>query len=321
VLTAAIADHDARAALELVARIASQGADLRRFAAEAVGFFRGVFLAHYAPKLAEVTDEPPQVVDAWKKAAGSLPAVDVLRAVDVLGEALIKLREGREERLMLELALIKLTRPETAADPAALASRLERIERRMAAAPMAAAGQGGVPPSPAPVPAAPVPDRPASGGPPPAMPVESPAAAPAGTAPISFEQFRTIWPALFGGLREVLGARRFALFRHTEPGGVEGATLIIDVQHDFHLQALGSDPAVAAIVATKAGDLLGVPVAVAFRAAGSDAGVAAEEPLDRIEFEKDRLLEAPADLADPLKLVAEELGGEVVEEFEADDRA
>ncbi|MGA7282887.1 MAG: DNA polymerase III subunit gamma/tau, partial [Acidimicrobiia bacterium] len=48
-LVHAVADQDAKSALELVAELASDGVDLRRFVAEAVSFFRGAFLAHYAP--------------------------------------------------------------------------------------------------------------------------------------------------------------------------------------------------------------------------------------------------------------------------------
>ncbi|HXV71130.1 MAG TPA: DNA polymerase III subunit gamma/tau, partial [Acidimicrobiia bacterium] len=50
----AIAANDARSALELVAELAASGVDLRRFVSESIGFFRGVFLAHYAPNLAEI---------------------------------------------------------------------------------------------------------------------------------------------------------------------------------------------------------------------------------------------------------------------------
>ena len=40
-LGAAVADLDARSALEMVASLAAEGADLRRFVAEAIAFFRG----------------------------------------------------------------------------------------------------------------------------------------------------------------------------------------------------------------------------------------------------------------------------------------
>lgn len=355
VLVDAVASRDSQQALELVARLSSQGVDLRRFAAEGVGFFRGVFLAHYAPNLAAAADEPEEILSTWRNAAKRIPASEVLRAVDILGEALIKLREGREERLMLELALIKLTRPEISTDPAALLTRVERLERRSAAAPGEPPDASSArpqatreappvpPPAPAPASAPPLPP------PPPARPsgsegVEVPGgtvvptsvAPPTGgtspdTAPggdeaaggpnVTIEQFQTMWPGLFGGLREVLGARRWALFRETEPGAVEGNRLVVHVRHDFHLEALRTDPVVAAVVATRAGDLLGTTVSVEFRAPGAARVGSAEDAEDpaAVELEKDRLFEAPADLTDPFRLVTDELGGVVIEEYEEGD--
>jgi DNA polymerase III subunit gamma/tau len=334
-LTTAVAEQDAKAGLELVARMASQGVDLRRFASEAVGFFRGVFLAHYAPNLAEVADEPADVLESWQRAASRLPAGEVVRAVDLLGDALVKLREGREERLMLELAMIKLTRPETSLDPAAMLTRLDRLERlskqHATGAPgVTAAGPAMTPPAPTPA------EQPPPSNPQPetvedepvdedeesaaqaARPLMGEPVSPPPPAKVSMESFRSIWPGLFGGLRELLGARRWALFRETEPGGVEGSTLIIHVRHDFHLESLRGDPAVAAVVATKAGDLLGGAVSVEFRPADGVvvAGDESDGEANEVVPDKDSMAEATSDSTDPFKLVADELGGIVIEEFD-----
>jgi hypothetical protein len=159
----------------------------------------------------------------------------------------------------------------------------------------------------------------------PARPLVGEPAAPPPPATVTLESFRSIWPGLFGGLRELLGARRWALFRETEPGGVEGSTLIIHVRHDFHLASLKSDPAVAAVVATKAGDLLGGSVSVQFRAAdATDSGPATVGDGDAHEDaadeeggvpDKDTMEEASADSTDPFKLVEDELGGVVIDDF------
>lgn len=361
----AIKGQDARSALELVARLASEGADLRRFVAESVGFFRGVFLAHYAPNLAEIADEPAEVLTSWKQAAQVLASSEVLRAVDILGDALVKLREGREERLMLELAMIRLTRPETGLDAASIQSRLDRLERRVASQPVAGqpvAGQPNAaqpaaptttpprsvpsaevaaplaeeaPPAddPAPEPPAPLVPEPLSDdssvefemarAAAPLVPDDAPIPSRPSAAP-TIAEFEAVWPALFAGLRDMLGSRRWALFRETEPGGVEGSTLVVTVKHDFHLKALKDDAAVASIVATRAGDLLGGEVRVIFRAAGESGSPQAvdiepEEDLAAIAFEPDRLVEAPPDATDPFKLLADELGGTVIEEYEVRD--
>jgi DNA polymerase-3 subunit gamma/tau len=318
-LVEAVAEQDAKAALELVAELAADGVDLRRFVAESVSFFRGAFLAHYAPNLAEISDEPADVYESWRKAAQLVSAADVLRAVDLLGDALVRLREGREERLMTELALIKLTRPETSSDAEALLSRVERIERRL----------GKPDPVPAPGAAGPALEPSAEAAPPPPV-VDAPAAVPPApvesgngevekaqeaTAPdvpaidVSFEQLQKVWPGLFGSLRDVLGARRWAFFREAVPAAVEGNVIVLEVPHGFHLQSLQEDDAVAAIVATRAGDLLGGTVRVRFGLRESVADSAAEQTIDMNQLE-----ERPAGSTDPTSLLASELGAEVVDE-------
>ena len=305
-LVEAVASHDAKSALELVAELAADGVDLRRFVAESVAFFRGAFLAHYAPNLAEIADESPDVYEGWRKAAEIVPAPDVLRAVDLLGEALVRLREGREERLMTELAMIKLTRPETASDTEALLSRVERIERRLG--------------KPEPVPPVtvssvnePAPTEPVQPASAPALNETRPEEPVEETPPvlqvdISFDQLQKVWPGLFGSLRDVLGARRWAFFREAVPASVDDGVIVLEVAHDFHLQSLQEDDAVAAIVATRASDLLGGPVRVKFglRAGGDESD---DQTIDMSQLE-----ERPQSSEDPTSLLAAELGAEVVEE-------
>jgi DNA polymerase-3 subunit gamma/tau len=174
-LAKAVADQDAPAALGLVSQLAAQGADLRRFVAEALGFFRGVFLAQYAPNLEEVADEPLGVLEEWRRIATQLPPADVLRAVDQLGEALLHLRQGREERLVVELALLRLTRPETAVDAGGLDARVSRLESRVRDLLSGAVVAPAAAPSPPPEPVAP--DAPFVDPAPPAAPEAPPAEA------------------------------------------------------------------------------------------------------------------------------------------------
>jgi DNA polymerase-3 subunit gamma/tau len=307
-LVEAVAKADARAGLELVAEMSARGIDLRRFVGEAIGFFRGIFLAHYAPNLSEVADEPAEVLDAWKKAAKVVGPAAVLRAVDLLGEALIKLREGREERLMVELAVIRLTRPETSSDPDALTARLERLERGSAPASV-------VPPSP------PAVVLPPTGGatertefPPPEVSVGRGGAEGdgGGRGGLTMEAVQKIWPSLFGSLRQLLGPRRWALFREAAPGDIEGGRrLVLDVSQDFHLEGLRTDPVVSALVATQAADLLGFPIEVGFRKTGA-LPESEEATVDESVLDKDRLFEAPPEATDPTALLEKELGATLV---------
>jgi DNA polymerase-3 subunit gamma/tau len=332
-LVDAVASQDAATVLALIARLASEGADLRRFVADAVELFRGLFLAQYAPNLDEIVDEPREVVAEWRALAKRLPASEVLRCIDRLGEALVDLREGREERLVVELAMLEMSRPETAADVASLTSRLDRLEDRMrrtpvpsppppppgggeASPPQADSPTAATRPSRQPEPSMP-PTRPDTGSRTPSA--EASVAARAGRPGAVFDMAAVDekWPAVVAAVRDEAGPRRFAMFREARPAGVEGSTLVLEVpaQMPFHLDALSEDDRINAILARVLSEALGGAVAVRYKAAEGmpeQPRSLPEEP--RRAPDRDTLDLAGGGAIDPAALIVDLLGGEVVEE-------
>ena len=352
-LAKAIVDQDAPAALGLVARLAAQGADLRRFVAEAIGFFRGVFLAQYAPNLEEVADEPQDTLAEWRRHAETLPAADVLRAVDQLSEALLHLRQGREERLVVELMLLRLTRPETSFDPASLGARLQKIEDRVRdlgkGAPLPAArdqedderpkGEALPLRETSDAPKTDVSERSEAATPDPVAqgPAESSAPfeqrdesqaetppdgaltsqVPAPIVGLDLGTFESVWPALVARVRDETGPRRHALLKEAEPISVKGATVTLTVPGHlpFHLEQLRQDEDLMQAVTSIAAELLGGAISIEY-AQGDDGGraaVSAPEPPPRAP-DKTELAEGAAHETDPTDMVVDLLGGEVVSE-------
>lgn len=335
-LATAISNQDAPGALALVSELAARGGDLRRFVAEAMGFFRGVFLAQYAPNLEEIADEPVDTIDEWRRHAQTLTAAEVLRAVDQLSEALLHLRQGREERLVTELTLIRLTRPETSIDADALNVRLERVEQRM---------QGGVatatiPPSaPSPTMAsAPKPEAPepvVKQAPPPpqdavaAREAEPPTAsepepeeaehqavpAAAVAAEVDIATFESVWPAIAARMRDLAGPSRHALLKEVQPVRVESGTVVFELPSHlpFHLQQLRADAELHEILQQAAAEFVGGSIAVDFRAHSADATAPpAPEPVRAPD--KDDLMDEDEGAIDPTELVVDILGGEIVDD-------
>ncbi|HDH03374.1 MAG TPA: DNA polymerase III subunit gamma/tau, partial [Actinobacteria bacterium] len=294
----AIAANDAPDGLRLVAELAGSGVDLRQFVGDAISFFRGVFLTQYGQDIELVVDEPPDVVKDWRTVGGVLEPAQVLRAIDLLSEALLKLREGREERLMLELSMLKLTRPEVSDDPAALSARIAKLEQatphagaqKVQEAEAVADRDQGDSSGTTPVvtdPKAEGTDAPASvreadveeagalrtEEPTDAMELEADVSAAdledgsPSAVPTSADLDR-IWPQLVAAVRE-LGARREAVFRESSPDGVEGSTVVLTVPAhlEFHLEQLTSDKELRTFVTDRASALLGSLVEVEFRIA------------------------------------------------------
>ena len=97
-LVEAVADQDAKAALELVAELAADGVDLRRFVAESVAFSAG-HSSPITPNLAEISDEPADVYESWRKAASSSRPPMCCRPIS-WGMPWSNHVKRREERLM-----------------------------------------------------------------------------------------------------------------------------------------------------------------------------------------------------------------------------
>lgn len=311
-LADAIANQDAPAALGLVAQLASQGADLRRFVADALGFFRGVFLAQYAPNLEEITDEPPDVLTEWRATAAQLASADVLRAIDQFAEALIQLRAGREERLVLELTLLRLTRPETAMDTDALVSRIERLERDAGRETRDASSEKEIPAESQvaeekeeePTAESQVASRQSQ--------VEEEQPAEETDSTITLAELQGAWPAIVAEIRTRFGARRHAFVKVAEPLSVENGAAVLtlpDHQH-FHLEQLNADTELQEALADIAADALSGRVTLEFRAADGET----DEPEPERAPDKDHLEDSGSGTEDPADLVADMLGGEVVSE-------
>ena len=98
-LVDAIAANDAVGGLTLVANLASSGADLRRFVADALDMFRGLFLAQYAPNLQEIVDEWHTLADKmaplWAKYGSNGTTKAEMEAEEAAATAHERRREGR----------------------------------------------------------------------------------------------------------------------------------------------------------------------------------------------------------------------------------
>jgi len=321
-LVEAVAREDAAAVLTLAAQVAAEGADLRRFVTDALELFRGLFLAQYASNLAEIVDEPVEVIEEWKTLGGKLDPADVLRCIDRLGEALVELREGREERLVVELALLRMARPETAADTSSLAARVERIEERLRRAPNP--GAGGPPTEalpdldrgPAPARTAPVQaDAPFEVA---SAPEPPPAPSVVVTAPPAEFDLGVVdekWPSIVARIRDEAGPRRFAFFREARPAAVDGSTLVLEIpeQFKFHLEALSEDDRLNAIVMAVLSDALGGSTRVAYRSGAVEIEPARPDAKDHRAPDESDMDDSAEGAIDPTGLVVDLLGGEVVE--------
>ena len=132
----AIIDRDPGRALGATAAAIQRGADPRMLAEEVVRQLRECFLSLMAPDLVQLPEQRKTQVAEQARRMG---ASTVVRAIEVLGEILIEMRHAPDARLLIEVALVKLTSVNNANDNSSLIARIERLEAgitRDASAPM-----------------------------------------------------------------------------------------------------------------------------------------------------------------------------------------
>ena len=135
----ALQAHDAGAALVAVADATAAGRDARTLGEVLIARLRDAFLA-----VMKAPDRHLPASDlARAEALGAeLGAAGLTRALEVLGEALVELAKKPDPRIVLEVALVRLCRPDADRSYDAILERLERLERGAAAA-----GPSGAPPA------------------------------------------------------------------------------------------------------------------------------------------------------------------------------
>lgn len=124
-------DHDPGRALTAVAFAVQRGADPRGLTDDIVRHLREAFLSLMAPELVQLPEHHAIVVGDQARRLGT---GGVVHAIEVLGDVLIEMRHAPDARLLLEVALVKLTSQVTNNEAGALLARIERLETSLAAA-------------------------------------------------------------------------------------------------------------------------------------------------------------------------------------------
>ena len=128
-LAESLAERDPARALIGVAHASEAGRDPQRLAADLAEYLRQGFLAIVADELVSLSGADRSKVHDTARRMG-LPAL--VRALEELGRAQVDMRDIPDQRVHLEVALIKLTHPQADDSTVALLERVERLERALA---------------------------------------------------------------------------------------------------------------------------------------------------------------------------------------------
>jgi DNA polymerase-3 subunit gamma/tau len=125
-----IIDRDTAGALVQIEELAEQGQDIGRLVVDLIDHLRHLLLVQHVGHVPESLPVTEETRERLREQANQLPEPTVLRLIDLLALAVDDIRQGGDPRLPLELALVKVTRPQADLSRDSLAHRLELLEAR-----------------------------------------------------------------------------------------------------------------------------------------------------------------------------------------------
>jgi DNA polymerase III subunit gamma/tau len=131
-LFAALVAHDAAAALTSLAALNREGWDPEQLAESFAAEVRQVFLLQVAPAVADAVDADRDRLQRWGEQLGLARTVRVL---ETFGRAMREMKSAPEKIVVLEVAVVRLAKPDLDTSLEALAERVSRLERHDRPAP------------------------------------------------------------------------------------------------------------------------------------------------------------------------------------------
>jgi DNA polymerase-3 subunit gamma/tau len=304
----ALTAADQGRALTAVAHAISLGREPRALTEELIGHLRNGFLSLMAPELVQV---PSDRLDALAAKANALGAAGLVRGIEVLGEILVEMRHAPDPRLLLEVAVVRLCRPDATGggDTHVLDERVSRLEQAVDALASAMPSPGGTSestgaegrarlggrarqPGTAKVAPADAPETQTTGTTdPPPSPTAATGATPTSSGPVDVDRVRDSWQADVAPRLKPLVRALYAAGSFT--GDVTGdGRVVFELPNEHHASKCEQHrPAVEETLGT----VIGSPVTLSLVTRGAATAPASAAPVDEgHDIDLDDLVDAPA---------------------------
>ena len=140
-MTDAIIAGSGAGVIKALGRVIADGKDLGQFANAMLSHFRAMMVCSLTDSAESLPEYDAEALGRLRKQSEKLTFARTDRAVTLISKAMADAKYARSQRIIYELAFMKLARPEMDKDPSALIDRLETLEQKIES--------GGVTPAPA----------------------------------------------------------------------------------------------------------------------------------------------------------------------------
>lgn len=126
-----ILKEDLVAAISTLEKLIMQGRDLTQFVNDFTWYMRNLMLIKASDDMEDVLDVSTENLAQLREEARMIRSDTLMRFIRIFSELANNIRYATNKRVLLELALIKLCKPESQRDELSYIERIRKLERRM----------------------------------------------------------------------------------------------------------------------------------------------------------------------------------------------
>ncbi len=130
-LVKGISDNHVNEVIHVLDDVVLQGKDLTQFTNEFVWYLRNLLLVKTSEEAGDIIDTSAENLQELTALAAELEAEMIYRYIRILSDVCNQLRYATQKRVLLEVTLIKLCRPEMETDYDSLVNRLHNLEEKI----------------------------------------------------------------------------------------------------------------------------------------------------------------------------------------------
>lgn len=127
----AVVDQDIKQVCAVVDAVMTEGRDLNSFVSDLIWYLRDMLLYKNAPEMADTFDMTSENKQQMIADSGRVSPETLIRYIRLLSDLENKMRYAQDKRVLLEITLIRLCRPEMDSDNDALVNRMDELERKL----------------------------------------------------------------------------------------------------------------------------------------------------------------------------------------------
>ena len=127
-LLSAVEKRDVNEVLRIIDEIVMQGRDLGQFVLDFTWYMRNLLLVKNADHMEDVLDMSPDTIRELKTVAEPISSGKIIRYIRILSELSGSIRYSNQKRILIEVAMIKLCKPQMEQNMDAIIDRLNQIE-------------------------------------------------------------------------------------------------------------------------------------------------------------------------------------------------